>query len=198
MPKTARAVFVATAMLITMVSASSVDAASATTPETFTHRIARAKLVVLANVRQGRYTVVLDVERVLKGRAGARLVFPNGAGSPLETGWRRVVLAMDQPNTFDYRGGATAWHVSPTGQIDAEGFQPFPGRPATVQAMLAYFHVAAPDTSTISAPAPPTDVPLWFDLVVGALAAGAAAYVATRRPVTRSRQAADLRGSAAA
>jgi hypothetical protein len=132
---------VASSMILALVLANPLAAASSQQPVTFAQRVAEAKLIALVAVTGDSNTgFVLTVEQVLKGQAGAQLVYPGPQFvTALESGWTEVVIAFDDPSTLDFRAGTTVWHVASDGRIDPEGYQQFP-------AMLAYF--APPATST--------------------------------------------------
>lgn len=139
---------VASSMILALVLANPLVAASVPQPVTFAQRVAEAKLIALVTVTGDSNTgFVLTVQQVLKGQAGAQLVYPGPQFvTALEPGWTEVVIAFDDPSTLDFRAGTTVWHVASDGRIDPEGYQQFPGLPPTLTAMLAYF--APPATST--------------------------------------------------
>jgi hypothetical protein len=139
---------VASTMILALVLASPLTAASSQQPVTFAQRVAEAKLIALVSVSgDSNSGFVLTVEKVLKGQASAQLVYPGPQLiTALEPGWTEVVIAFDDPVTLDFRAGTIAWHVASDGRIDPEGYQQFPGLPPTLTAMLAYF--APPATST--------------------------------------------------
>lgn len=139
---------IASAMLLGLVVALPVEATGPGTQQSFAERVAEAKLVALVRVQGTPATgFVLTVDRIFKGQAGPRLVYPPPQPiTALEPGWTRVVIAFDNPTELDFRAGNIVWHVAPDGQIDPEGFQRFPGLPPTLAAMIAYFGV--PETST--------------------------------------------------
>ncbi len=155
-------------LLLGLMLAQPAAAASPQRLETFAERVAEAKLVALVSVAGSPEAgFVLTVERVFKGRVGARLVFPPPQTiTLLEAGWNRVVIAFDDPTTLDFRANNIAWHVADDGRLDPEGFQPYPGLPHTLAAMFLYF--GPPVTST----APPTgsdkQVPLSMLAILGA------------------------------
>lgn len=177
-------VVVATSLLLGVVLAQPVAAATPVTPQTFAQRVAEAKLVALAGVDgtpESGY--VLTIEKVLKGHAGPRIVYPPPQHvTALEPGWGRVLIAFDDPTLLDFRAGNTTWHVTANGRIDPEHYQPYPGLPTTVAELLRYF--GPPATSTSSLPTQPTGRdPLGAGLVFAvSLAVGWLAWRHIRRP----------------
>lgn len=158
-------------MFLGLVAVLPVAASGPVTPQSFAQRVAEAKLVALVGIEGTPATgFVLTVERVFKGHAGPRLVYPPPQGiNALEPGWTRVVIAFDTPSELDFRAGTTLWHVTSDGRIDPEHFQSFPGLPQTLTALFAYFGV--PATSTGPPTNPAGSNPLGVVLVI-ALSAG--------------------------
>lgn len=148
---------IASAVVLGLAAAWPVAASGPVTPQSFAQRVAEAKLVALVSVEGTPATgYVLTVERVLKGRAGSRLVYPAPQWiSALQPGWTRVVVAFDNPDELDFRAGNIVWHVTSDGRIDPEHFQSFPGLPPTLAAMFAYFGVPATSTGPPTNPAGP-------------------------------------------
>lgn len=162
--------------------------------QTFAQIVGAAKLVVVARVDIGPDGgVTLDVERVLKGAAVARLVFPPTDIAPPLEGWKRAVVAFTDPATIDFRAPTIAWHVADDGTIDPEGFQQHPGLPRTLDAMLVAFGQDAIESASAAVAALPTppssgpdDPPAALAVVIAAAAsAGLAALVLLARPLRR-------------
>jgi hypothetical protein len=182
----ARFVAVAIACIAAAAAVGPVAADSGASEQTFAQIVREAKLVVVARIDIGPDGgVTLDVERVLKGTAGARLVFPpTDIGPPLDD-WKRAVVAFTDPATIDFRAPTIAWHVADDGTIDPEGFQQYPGLPRTLDAMLLAFGqdatepASAPGAALPSPPAPrPGDPPAALPVVIaGAAAIGLAALI---------------------
>ena len=125
-------------------------AASTPSRTTFADVIAGSRLVVLAQIHvRTDGGLLFTVERVLKGDATARQLSypPLGAAPPIDH-WSEAVIAFAHPETDDFRAPTIAWHVAANGTIDPEGFQQYPGLPATLAAMLRYFGAPATDTSS--------------------------------------------------
>jgi hypothetical protein len=153
--------------------------------QTFAEIVNKAKLVVVARIDIGPDGgVTLDVERVLKGTAVARLVFPpTDIGPPLD-GWKRAIVAFTDPATIDFRAPTIAWHVADDGTIDPEGFQQHPGLPRTLDAMLVAFgqdaieSASAPDGALPTPQAPqPDDPPALPVVIAGAATTALAALI---------------------
>ena len=157
--------------------------------QTFAQIVREAKLVVVAriNIDLGG-GVTLDVERVLKGTAVARLVFPpTDIGPPLDD-WKRAIVAFTDPATIDFRAPTIAWHVADDGTIDPEGFQQHPGLPRTLDAMLLAFGQDAIESASAldgTLPTPqaprPDDPPALPVVIAGAAATGLAALILLAR-----------------
>ena len=153
--------------------------------QTFSEIVNQAKLIVVAriNIDLGG-GVTLDVERVLKGTAVARLVFPpTDIGPPLDD-WKRAIVAFTDPATIDFRAPTIAWHVADDGTIDPEGFQQHPGLPRTLDAMLLAFGQDAIESASAldgTLPTPqaprPDDPPALPVVIAGAAATGLAALI---------------------
>jgi hypothetical protein len=162
-------------LLLLLVVAQPVAAATPQTPLTFAQRIAQAKLVALVSVSgspQAGY--VLTVEQVFKGQAPSRLVYPPPqlqAAVAVEPGWTRVVIAFDNPTTLDFRANNIAWHVGPDGRIDPEHFQQFQGLPPTLAAMFAYFGLPATSTERPEPRDGPAPLSMLFVLLASVIAA---------------------------
>lgn len=170
---------VAIACIAAAAAVGPVAADSGPAAQTFTAIVNQAKLIVVARVDiRPDGGVTLDVERVLKGTAGARLLFqPTDIAPPLE-GWKRAVVAFTDPATIDFRAPTIAWHVADDGTIDPEGFQQHPGLPRTLDAMLLAFgqdgieSASAPVAAMPAPPAPgPDGPPAALPVVIGAVAA---------------------------
>jgi hypothetical protein len=118
--------------------------------QTFAQIVGEAKLVVVARIDIGPDGgVTLDVERVLKGTAAERLVFPpTDIGPPLDD-WKRAIVAFTDPATIDFRAPTIAWHIADDGTIDPEGFQQHPGLPRTLDAMLLAFGQDAIESASV-------------------------------------------------
>ena len=157
--------------------------------QTFSEIVNQAKLIVVAriNIDLGG-GVTLDVERVLKGTAVARLVFPpTDIGPPLDD-WKRAIVAFTDPATIDFRAPTIAWHVADDGTIDPEGFQQHPGLPRTLDAMLLAFGQDAIESASAldgTLPTPqaprPDDPPALPVVIAGAAATGLAALILLAR-----------------
>ena len=182
-------VVLAIALLLGVVLAQPVAAATPVTPQTFAQRIAEAKLVALVSVEGTAATgYVLTIEKVFKGHAGPRLVYPPPQDvTALEPGWGRVLIAFDEPTQLDFRAGNTMWRVTADGRIDPERYQPFPGLPTTVGDLQRYF--ATPPTSTSSPPTQPAGWdPFGLAVVLGSsLAVGTLTWRRGRRRGIRTR-----------
>jgi hypothetical protein len=138
------------------------SAISSQTPQTFSQLISGMKLVILAKVSgsetQG-YTYT--VEQVLQGSAGPALTFDPDAQAAVQPGWTEAVVAFSNLTTDDFRAPTVAWHVAPDGTIDPEKFAPYPGLPATLADMLAFFGASASPSAVASvaaSAAPPASV----------------------------------------
>ena len=158
--------------------------------QTFSEIVNQAKLIVVAMIDMGPDGgVTLHVERVLKGTAVARLVFPpTDIGPPLDD-WKRAVVAFTDPATIDFRAPTIAWHVADDGTIDPEGFQQYPGLPRKLDSMLAAFgqdaieSASEPVAALLTPQAPrPDDPPAALPVViVGAAATGLAVLILVAR-----------------
>jgi hypothetical protein len=163
-----------------------VGADSGARAQTFAQIVGKANLVVVVRIAIGPDGgVALDVERVLKGTAAARLVFPpTDIGPPIED-WKRAIVAFADPATIDFRAPTIAWHVADDGTIDPEGFQRYPGLPRTLDAVLVAFGQDAIESASApvaAQPAPqapgPDDPPAVLPVIVaGAAATGLAALI---------------------
>jgi hypothetical protein len=169
-------------------------AADGAPAQTFAQIVGKAKVVVARIDIGPDGGVTLDVERVLKGPAVARLVFPpTDIGPPLE-GWKRAVVAFTDPATIDFRAPTIAWHVAYDGTIDPEGYQQYPGLPRTLDAMLLAFGQDAIESASAPVAALPTtraprpdDPPAALPVVVaGATATGLAALIFLARSRRRA------------
>jgi MYXO-CTERM domain-containing protein len=167
-----------------------VAADSGPAARTFAQIVGEAKLIVVARIDIGPDGgVTLDVERVLKGTAGARLVFPPTDIAPPLEDWKRAVVAFTDPATIDFRAPTIAWHVADDGTIDPEGYQRYPGLPRTLDSMLvacgqdAIESDAAPVAAPLATQAPlPDDPPPALPVVIaGAAAIGLAALILIAR-----------------
>lgn len=138
--------------LIVLAGTPAVRAGSGQAPETFAQLVAGMRLVIVARVSGSAglgYTYT--IERVLKGSVGPVLRLPPDAQAAVEPGWTEVVIAFSDPSTDDFRAPTIAWHVGTDSTIDPEGYQRYPGLPATLDAMLAAFGL----TSSSAGPASP-------------------------------------------
>ena len=171
----------ATASLLALVIASAwtpVAHAASPSQTTFADIVAESKLIVLAEIHEradGGFT--FTVEQVLKGRAGNQLAYPPLAATPPFQGWTRAVIAFADPSTDDFRAPTIAWHVASDGTIDPERFQRYPGLPATLSAMLAYFALPATDMAASAHASGGGPDTLTIALLAGLVAA---AFVAWR------------------
>jgi hypothetical protein len=182
----ARFVAVAIACIAAAAAVGPVAADSGAPAQTFAQIVGEAKLVVVARIDIGPDGgVALDVERVLKGTAGTRLVFPPiDIGPPLDD-WKRAIVAFTDSATIDFRAPTIAWHVADDGTIDPEGFQQYPGLPRTLDAMLVAFgqhpiqSASAPVAALPTSPAPRPDgpPPALPGVIAGAVATGLAALI---------------------
>jgi hypothetical protein len=181
---------VALAVAASALAARPVAADHAGQRQTFAEIVGQAELIVVARVSIGPDgSIILDVERTLKGNAVQRLAF-----APTDTAalgkWNRAIVAFTDPTTIDFRAPTIAWHVADDGMIDPEGFQQFPGLPPTLDAMLVAFGQDAnePPAASVAVsvamaePSPDNGLQAVFAAVAtGVAAAGAVAIVIVRR-----------------
>ena len=170
-------------LLFALAGAALANSAPAVT--TFANVVRSSPVAVLVGVHarsDGGYT--LDVERVLKGSAPARLQVAPTLQAALEAGWSRAIVAFSDVTTLDFRAPTIAWHVSADGRIDPEGYQQYRGLPQTLGAMLAWFDgVPATDTVGLVTPAPVERSPLISVVILLGLT-GLIAGVGYKRPST--------------
>jgi hypothetical protein len=141
-------------LLLAMTGPASAD--SGPQPRVFVNVVRASRLIVLVTIHHrsdGGYT--FDVERVLKGSAGAQLVFAPTLQAAVDPGWARAVIAFSDPTQLDFRTPTIAWHVAPDGRIDPEGYQQFIGLPPTLDAMIRYFDTLGMSDKGPMTPAPP-------------------------------------------
>jgi hypothetical protein len=134
---------------------------SAPSTETFDDLVSKSTLVVVASVTvRADQGVVLDVERVLKGASARHIVFEPPTMAPVLDDGGRAVIAFRDQSTIDFRAPTYAWIVGPNGAIDPRGLQRYPGLPATLDAMLTWFHVPAEPNQVFDTAAPARDSPV--------------------------------------
>jgi hypothetical protein len=191
----ARFVYVAIACIAAAAAVGPVAADGGAPAPTFAQIVGKAKLVVVARIDIGPDGgVTLDVERVLKGTAVARLVFPPTDIAPPLDDWKRAIIAFTDPATIDFRAPTIAWHVADDGTVDPEGYQQYPGLPRTLDAMLVAFGQDAIESASAPVAALPTtraprpdDPPAALPVVVaGATATGLAALIFLARSRRRA------------
>jgi hypothetical protein len=178
------------AALLLLAAATPAAADHGGNPLTFDGVVGQSRLIVVARISFGPDgSMILDVERVLKGVSPARLTYPSTAEAPPLEGWQRAVVAFHDPVTIDFRAPTIAWHVADDGTIDPEGFQQHPGLPRTLDAMVRAFGLDPTEGSPVAdPPAQPSaggdgGMALGIGVIgaVAALSGGAAILIVRRR-----------------